>query len=172
MPMSGRELCRSIASVAFVSPASKCVSTVDARWPPADEPMMPTRCGSILYSVRVRPHPAHRARHVLKFRRIMIAVRAEPVFQNETRHAMLVQPERVIVAFVRRQTARNRRRDKSPSPRRVGSCVVASGRYGVIVGISLRICAQRAGRAVRPEWNGQSAFQRGKERATRIGLQR
>ena len=41
-------------SVTFVAasgvPASKCVSSVEARCPPAEEPMMPTRLGSIFHS--------------------------------------------------------------------------------------------------------------------------
>ena len=60
--MSGRELCRSIGSAAFVSPESKCVSKVDARCPPADEPMMPTRFGSIFQAVaRARTNRIARA---------------------------------------------------------------------------------------------------------------
>ena len=53
----GRELCCSIGSESAGLPASKCVSSVEARWPPALEPMMPTRFGSIFHSaafVRVR----------------------------------------------------------------------------------------------------------------------
>ena len=42
---SGRQLTRSMESVAFGSPASKCVPAVDAKWPPAENPKIPMRLG-------------------------------------------------------------------------------------------------------------------------------
>ena len=104
---------------------------------------------------RVRARPAHRAGHVLKFRRIMIPARAQPIFEHEAGDTVLIQPERVIATFVRREmfvtaTGTNHHR----RARRVG-------RVGQIRGEGrniLRPRAQRTGRAVGPERNGRQNF--------------
>src|SRR5829696_6178297 len=77
----GLELTRSTGSAASGWPASKCVPAVEARWPPAEKPRMPTRSGS-------SPHSAPR---VLQHRRVPVA-RPEPVLQDEGRHADGVEP--------------------------------------------------------------------------------
>ena len=47
---SGRELARSMGSAFDAFPASKCVPAVDARWPPAEKPITPSRRGSTFHS--------------------------------------------------------------------------------------------------------------------------
>ena len=46
---------------------------------------------------------AQRARGVVQHGRVMIAARPEPVFQNEAGDAVLIEPERIIIALVRRE---------------------------------------------------------------------
>ena len=72
-----------MGSVASGLPASKWVSNVEARWPPAEEPMMPMRLGSSFHSRGFGADKPHRARGVLQHGRMTIAVRAEAVFQDE-----------------------------------------------------------------------------------------
>ena len=104
---------------------------------------------------RVRPRPTHGACHVLKFHRIMIPARTEPVLQHETGDAVLVQPERVIIAFVRREMAvaatGTNHHGRARPVRRVGQIRREGGNI-------LRLCAQRTGRAVGPEGNGRHNF--------------
>ena len=129
----------------------------------------------------------------------MIAVGAEPVFQDETSHAMLVKPERVIVALVRRQshiaaagTNHHRRAGGTalalqavgsrvavfqtarcrgvPLFWRVRSVVfVTSGRYGVSVGMSLEFVPSAPGTP--PGQSGMAAaFPLGTKRVTKAKL--
>src|ERR1041384_6553921 len=94
----GLELTRSTGSVASARPASKCVPAVEARWPPAEKPRMPTRSGSKPHSA-ARRAPGRKAaarrrwggRRLRQHRRMMIA-RPEPVLQDEGRHADGVEP--------------------------------------------------------------------------------
>ena len=113
---------------------------------------MPTRFGSIFQSAAFA-RTSHRARYIFENRRIMITARAQPVFQHETGHAVLVQPERVIVSFVRREmnvtAARTNHQRRTRGICEVGQ-IWREGR-DVIGGF-----AQGPGRAVRPERNGAS----------------
>jgi len=107
--------------------------------------------GINLVIVRVCPHPAHRARHILKFSRIMVAAGAEPGFQDEAGDAMLVQPQRIVIAFVRRKMRVGAA--WTNHQRRAGGigCVRQIRRErGDVVGLR----AERARRAIGPEWNG------------------
>ena len=148
MPRSGRELCRSIGSAASGLPASKWVSSVEARWPPAEEPMMPMRLGSSFHSpARARTSP-HRAGGILQHRRMPVAVRTQPVFQDEPGDAVFVQEPRVVAAFVRGQAAvAAARANHNGGAGRLGRVrQIRRERGDVFV-----LFAERAGRSFRPE---------------------
>ena len=104
---------------------------------------------------RLRPHQAHCARRILKHGRMPVPMRAEPVFQDDAGHAMLVQPQRVIVSFMRRKI-------------HIGAAWTnhhcRAGRIGGVGQIRrergnvIARAAERAGRAVRPERDGRLHF--------------
>ncbi len=95
---SGRELTRSIGSVASGLPASKWVPAVEARWPPAENPMIAIRFGS-KPQLSTRADRPDRAAGVLEHRRMVIA-RAEPVLENERRDPQRVEPFGDLLALV------------------------------------------------------------------------
>ena len=101
---------------------------------------------------RMGPHPAHGPGGILQHGRMTVAVGTKTVFQHKTGDALLVQPERVIIAFMRGQvgiTAAGT--DDHGGTGGIGAGRQIGGkRRDVVSGI-----AQRAGRAFRPEGNGR-----------------
>src|SRR5438128_2003078 len=80
-----------------------------------------------------------------------IATRAEPILEHERGDAVLIQPKRVIFSFVLRQAAvSSTRTNHQRGARRLVRVRQKRRDRGDI----LFLAAQRAGRAIGPEWNG------------------
>src|SRR5262249_9678339 len=106
MAKSGRQPWRSIGSSASGLPSSNCVAAVEARCPPAEKPMMPTRFGSTPYIVAL----ARTVRRALWAswsgeRGGVVVARPEAVFQDEGGDAALVEPVGDVDALVAHRQA-------------------------------------------------------------------
>src|SRR5262249_35849010 len=154
MAKSGRQLARSIASSASGLPSSKWVAAVEARWPPAEKPQIPRRCGSRFHSF-ARARTVRRARCTacigagwVYFGAGGVVLGGVAILEHGGRDAPVVEPLRDVLPLVvggeAAVTAAGT--DHDPRPGRA----LGNGKDGErrLVG---RVGPLRAGRAVGPE---------------------
>src|SRR5712671_6220905 len=101
---------------------------------------------------RIGADEANRARGVFKHPRMMIALRTEPVFDDERSNSICDQPIGIALAFVRRERAITAARQNHDGSAR-GDAWGAWKKRGEARDVFVFL-AQRAGRTIRPERNG------------------
>ena len=118
--------------------------------PPAEEPMMPTRFGSIFHSLALRPNHPDGARRILETVQGDDSLPTQADISRRNTRCHSSQANRRSLCLHAARARHNLRREKSPSPRR--KLLPRRRRYGETRNVFI-VLAQRTRSAIGPKGN-------------------